>query len=293
MDNNIVAANHYLEEEGLIYLEDIKQVGIHTRGLARLLDCNPKTVQSLLESLGDNQILEAALQTTTGEKTVTFILERAVIAVLKSAALSTKIKPETRQNALDLFERFALAGFKLIAMMKVAPEKLGIASNSASSKPPSLMDLTASQLYRLAVYIDAQNSGLSPSSELVDGIAPIFLTASREAAWLAHTKKFLEDKLEVRSAEAMMLEIHGPDEEDESIYNLIDGLIEDAAYWEAKYKTSFDEFESRLKAIAASDGNVNTLPPMSEKVLPTVARQSTDAKRAKTAIRRAKAAPTN
>jgi hypothetical protein len=278
MNNNIVTANHYLEEEGLIYLEDIKQVGIHIRGLARLLDCDPKTVQNLLE---DNQVLDAVLQTATGEKTVKFILEKAVIAVLKAAALSSKIKPETKQNALDLFERFALAGLKLMVMMKVAPEKLGIVSHSAPSKPPSLMDLTTSQLYRLAVYIDAQDSGLWPSSELVDGIAPIFLTASREAAWLAHNRKFIQDKLEIRSAEAMMLEMHGPDEDDESLYDLIDGLIEDNAHWEAEYKPSFDKFESRMRAMSAGGVDVAALPPAVKKV------------RAKTAVKRAKAAPTN
>jgi hypothetical protein len=150
MNNNIVNANHYLEEEGLIYLEDIKQVGIHISGLARLLDCDPKTVQRLFDRLDHNQVLDAEIQTATGLKTVTFILEKAVIAVLKSAALSTKIKPETKQNALDLFERFALAGFKLIAMMQIAPEKLGIATPTpATAKLKSLLDLTHSQLYRL------------------------------------------------------------------------------------------------------------------------------------------------
>ncbi len=263
MNNSIVTINHHLEEEGLIYLEDIKQIGIHISGLARLLECNAQTVQNLLENLKDNQVLEAVLQTTTGEKTVNFILEKAVIDVLEAAVMSTRVKPETRQNAMNLYRGFALAGFKLIAMMKIAPEKLGIASNSAPSKPPSLMDLTASQLYRLAVYLDAKNSGLSPSSDLADGIAPIFLTASREAAWLAHTKKFLEDRLEVRSAEALMLEIHGPDDDDESLYDSIDGLIENAAYWEAKYKASFDEFESRLRVISAGGVNAAALPPMS------------------------------
>jgi hypothetical protein len=296
MNNNIVTANHYLEEEGLIYLEDIKQVGIHLRGLAKLLDCNIGTVQNLVESRQENQILEATLQTRTGEKTVNFILENTVIDVLEAAVMSTRVKPETRQNAMNLYRRFALAGLKLMVMMKVAPEKLGIVTQPTPTKPPSLMDLTHGQPYRLAAYAGAREAGLSPAAELIEGIAPIFLTAPSEAAWLAEKKKFLEGKEDIRLAEATMLETYEPDEDDEeSMYDLFDGLAEDIAALEADpvFGVSFREFESRLKAMAASDGNVNALPPMSEGVPSAVARQSADIKRAKAAMRRAKAAPAN
>jgi hypothetical protein len=265
MNNNIVTANHYLEEEGLIYLEDIKQVGIHISGLARLLDCNPQTVQNLLESLKDNQVLDAEVQTAGGIQGVKFILENAVIDVLESAAMSSRIKPETRQNAMNLYRRFALAGLKLVVMMQIAPEKLGIANPTpATAKLKSLLDLTHSQLYRLAVYLDAKDSGLSPSTELIDGIPPIFLTASPDAAWLAERKSHLKEKLEIRSAEAMMREIYGADEDDESLPELIDGLAEGIADLEAdaKFKAPFDEFESRLRAISAGGANVAALPPM-------------------------------
>lgn len=129
---------------------------------------------------------------------------------------------------------------------------------------PSLMDLTHGQLYRLAAYFGAKKAGLSPSDELVEGISPIFLTASANAVWLAEKKKFLESNLDVRLAEATILETYGTDDEEESLVDLFDELARDTAVLEADpaFRVPFDEFESRLKAISASGANINILPPM-------------------------------
>jgi hypothetical protein len=264
MNNNIVTANHYLEEEGLIYLDDIKQVGIHIRGLARLLDCDPKTVQNLFEGLGDNQVLEATLQTATGEKTVKFVPEKAVIAVLKSAALSTKIKPETKQNALDLFERFALAGFKLIAMMKIAPEKLGIAPTSAPIKPKSLLDLTQNQLFKLGSYRDARSKGFVPDEEILEGIDSDLVGAPANAVWFAYQRKVLENEAEQQRTFALLEKVHGLSEQEEGERkgSMADSL-ENWAAMEADntYRIPFESFESGLKAIA---NRSSTKLPLSE-----------------------------
>lgn len=56
----------------------------------------------------------------------------------------------------------------------------------AQAKSKSLMDLSASQLYRLSVYLDAVESGLEVDIETIRGIDPVFVDIAPEAAWLAY-----------------------------------------------------------------------------------------------------------
>jgi hypothetical protein len=107
----------------LIYLEDQDVAGIHIRGLARLLGCDPKAVKRVSETVALESIFEAEIQTTQGVRTVAFILEEGVIQILE-AIMDGGHKQETKSAAKDLYRRFARAGFKLYAMLQVAPEKL-------------------------------------------------------------------------------------------------------------------------------------------------------------------------
>lgn len=258
MNNNIVAANHYLEEEGLIYLENTKQVGIHIRGLASLLGCGPETVRNLLESRQENRILEAEVQTVGGLQGVNFILENTVIDVLEAAVMSTRIKPETRQNAMDLYRRFAVAGLKLIVMMQVAPEKLGIAPRSVPQKLQSLTNLTSSQLHKLIAYDAARRSGFPANAELVAGLPLIFLSAPPIALLIAAEKRMLAEILAEKSdfemASATLSEVYKTERIDYGGEDLIDGHSEEIAKMESddRFKLPFDEFEAKLKTLCLS-----------------------------------------
>jgi hypothetical protein len=124
MGHNIVPTQTNLPGVELIYLNDRDVAGIHYRGLARLLDCDVKTVSNAAETVNLEDIIELEIQTTQGLRTVKFLLESGVIQVLKKIRRSNRIKKETCENAEDLYDRFATAGFKLYAMLKVAPEAL-------------------------------------------------------------------------------------------------------------------------------------------------------------------------
>jgi len=124
MANSIVPTQTSIPGVELIYLKERDAAGIHVRGLARMLDCDPKTVQRAVEGVTIEDKVEAEIETGGGIQGVTFILESGVIKVLKEIRRSTRTKKETRDTAEDLYDRFAVAGFKLYAMLKVAPDEL-------------------------------------------------------------------------------------------------------------------------------------------------------------------------
>jgi anti-sigma28 factor (negative regulator of flagellin synthesis) len=107
----------------LIYLEDQDVAGIHIRGLARLLDCNPWSVHQAKKNVSLDHVREVEMQTARGMQEVSFILEEGVIQILESI-MDGKYKRETKSAAKTLYRRYARAGFKLYTMLQVAPKKL-------------------------------------------------------------------------------------------------------------------------------------------------------------------------
>lgn len=124
MAENIVPTQTSVPGVELIYLKDQDVAGIHGRGLAKLLGCPPMTIQRLVEGVTFEHLLEVEIQTGGGIQGVTFILESGVIQILKAIRRSGRIKQTTKDAAEDLYDRFAVAGFKLYTMLKVAPEAL-------------------------------------------------------------------------------------------------------------------------------------------------------------------------
>jgi hypothetical protein len=88
------------------------------------LDCHQQTILNALEGVNLENTVEVQVQTGGGLQGVNFILEAGVVQVLKTIRRSSRIKKETRESAEDLYDRFAVAGFKLYAMLQVAPEAL-------------------------------------------------------------------------------------------------------------------------------------------------------------------------
>lgn len=196
MNNSIVETSRYLEDIGLIYIPGIDKTGIHIAGLSRLLNCHPQTIKNLLESRQVNQVLEAETQTATGLKTIKFILEDGVIEVLEAITLAPKVKIETKQQAMALYRKLALAGFKLYAMMQVAPERLGMsaapAREPAKQRLRGLMSLDRAQLRDLWIYQEAAQAGVKPDAELAAKIDPDFFGVTVEAARYAFYLKDLQ-----------------------------------------------------------------------------------------------------
>lgn len=109
---------------GLIYLKDRGVAGIATKALARLLDCNYVSISgAIARGASQEYVLKTEIPTNGGVQGANFILEAGVIQVLKYIRKG-KFKPETKAAAEDLYDRFALAGFKLYTILQVAPEEL-------------------------------------------------------------------------------------------------------------------------------------------------------------------------
>ena len=99
-----------------------QKTAMSLRGIARMLDCDPKTVQNAGVKL--NIVKEAELLTGQGIQGVNFITEDDIIVLLKSIRDSKRIKKETRDNADRIYDTFAQAGFRLMVMLEVAPEQV-------------------------------------------------------------------------------------------------------------------------------------------------------------------------
>jgi hypothetical protein len=115
------------EKDGIVmfWVEELGVAGLHIRGIAQLLECNPKTITQAVTCLTVTQIvlLEAEILTEQGIRTVTLITETDLPRVLRHIARS-KAKAQTRDLADDIRDRLAAAGFKLAVMLELAPQQL-------------------------------------------------------------------------------------------------------------------------------------------------------------------------
>jgi hypothetical protein len=207
MNNSISTAQHYLEGEGLIYLPDINKAGIHVRGLAKLLKCDTDSISRLSKGVGVNEILEAEIKTVGGIQSTKFILEDGVVNLLEIIQDSARVKAETKKEAKLLYRRFARAGFKLYAMMQVAPEKLGMSPQSSPRK--SLNDLSRIQLWALFLYKEVETKSFSPDIKVLDGIDPIFWGAHVDVLRYAFARKRLAELEWVQPAHDLHYEVFG------------------------------------------------------------------------------------
>ena len=107
----------------LVYLKDRDMTGTHIAGLARLLDCDGMTVSRAAKTVTEKDAFELEMPTSQGLRTVTFMNEAGVMKVLK-VLKSGKHCQSTKDAAETLYDRFAMAGFKLFVMLKVAPDVL-------------------------------------------------------------------------------------------------------------------------------------------------------------------------
>jgi hypothetical protein len=95
MNNSIAAPQHYLEEHGLIYLPELKEVGINLKGLAKLIGCDHTIIVKLIKGGAFDGIVEAQIQTAGGIQSTKFLLENTVIEILEKIEDSIRIKAET------------------------------------------------------------------------------------------------------------------------------------------------------------------------------------------------------
>jgi hypothetical protein len=107
----------------LTYSKELDKSGISVRGLARLVGCGFNTVHNAVQGANPDDVLEAEILTADGLQGANFILERGVIQVLETL-MQGRHKAETKAAALNLYRKYAIAGFKLHTMLECAPERL-------------------------------------------------------------------------------------------------------------------------------------------------------------------------
>jgi hypothetical protein len=107
----------------LYWIDELQVAGIHQRGLAKLLGCDPITIRRVIDGGTQITILQAEVVTEGGIQGVTLIQESDLPNILESINLS-KAKVETRKAAMHVLKAFATAGFKLMAMLELAPQQL-------------------------------------------------------------------------------------------------------------------------------------------------------------------------
>jgi hypothetical protein len=116
------------EKDGVVlfWVADLGIAGIHQRGIMQLLRTESATVRNVINELvGEQQItlLEVETLTNGGVQGGQLVKETDLPKVLRRIERS-KAKEETRDLAGDVRDRLAAAGFKLMAMLEMAPLQL-------------------------------------------------------------------------------------------------------------------------------------------------------------------------
>ena len=150
MDSTNLVRTQMADGVELIYLKDWDVAGTSISGLAKMLGCDAKTVSRACTSLTQTETVNAEITTDAGLRSVTFILEKGVIQVLKTIRRSNCAQL-TRDAAEDLYDKFAEAGFKLYAMYKAAPEELRA---KFAPTPQALIDELADVRVKIKAAID-------------------------------------------------------------------------------------------------------------------------------------------
>jgi len=128
--NNLVLGSHKGIEliqnergEQFYYSTHTKKTAIGVKGFARLVGCDPKSIQNLMVKLGVVKSFE--MYTTQGLRMVNLLIEDDIAKVFEAIAKS-RMKKTTKQRASEVSSRFIQAGFRLMALMEVAPEVVAI-----------------------------------------------------------------------------------------------------------------------------------------------------------------------
>lgn len=113
------------DDLGLIYLKEEGIAGINMNKLAQMLGCETTSIRFAISQGGcrEHEVLAIQIPTAGGTQGAKFIIESGLMKVLKYIRRG-KFADSTKLAAEDLYDRFAEAGFKLYAMLKVEPEAL-------------------------------------------------------------------------------------------------------------------------------------------------------------------------
>ena len=110
------------------YSVEHKRAAMNSNGLSKVLDCDVKTVNRVVNRLikaGDSKyFIKREVYTPYGIKLVTLIVDKGLALVLDDIRDNKRIKQSTRDNAAELNRQLVEAGFRLAVMLRVAPEQV-------------------------------------------------------------------------------------------------------------------------------------------------------------------------
>jgi len=100
------------EKDGIVlyWSEDLQREGLSQRGLARLLECNPKTVSAVWDGVTQSSVFEAEVITEGGLQAIKLICGESLTSLLAQIAVS-KVAQETKNRAYDLHSKLVQMGY--------------------------------------------------------------------------------------------------------------------------------------------------------------------------------------
>lgn len=113
---------------------------MHVRGIAKLLECEARTVSNQIEGCVEISVLEAETVTEGGLQGVYLVLGEDLATLLEQIIFSSVAEP-TRRMASALLKKLAAAGFKLAVMLELAPQKLLEDVKVATSDQARILEL--------------------------------------------------------------------------------------------------------------------------------------------------------
>ena len=113
------------EKDGIVmyWVEELNKGGLHINGIARLLDCDPKSITQYMRSVVGLVTFEAEIVTDKGIKPVVLLFAEELQKLLRHIARS-KSNTALRDRADDFRDKLAAAGFDLALALEFNPQQL-------------------------------------------------------------------------------------------------------------------------------------------------------------------------
>ncbi|HEY9700827.1 MAG TPA: hypothetical protein V6C58_00170, partial [Allocoleopsis sp.] len=126
--------------------------GTSINGLARLVGCNPNTINTVTIKLNITKNAEAL--TTQGLRTVNLIEESDIPAILEAIATGKRTSQKNKDSARKIQAKFVQAGFRLMVLLEVAPEQIAAHAIDKITDPQKAKEL-AEYAEQHAKYLDS------------------------------------------------------------------------------------------------------------------------------------------
>jgi len=115
-----------INKDGIDLYYNGKRTGTSINGLSRLIGCNKKTIFSIVERCYPNATKNLETITDGGLQGVTLIDEADIPNILQAIIEGKRTSKENKDKAQKVLFKLAQAGFRLFALLEIAPETVAV-----------------------------------------------------------------------------------------------------------------------------------------------------------------------